>query len=960
MNRATLPATSQLLGNGFYDETTELTFEFHHPRARPDVWAEYLDGATAAYAKYGVGEVIDRDALEDGSSVSVFIVGRRADGTVGSGVRFHGPLNGIEESSSLIEMASSSEIDRLRAQVASFIAHGVLEIKGAWSLVKGSAPHSTFTSLNRCLVHTLHWLRCEHAIATIAEQHIEPLVAGGAYLLGAESVPFPSEEYRTVLMGWRRSRLLAGTVPHQVVLERRELVKLAPTPWSSVRSASTRLQDQWWRPLVLDCRSRGDRAVAECLISAGTTVVDRLQSQRAELDQLRPPVDPELRAEPPRYVYYPWRRSLLKTVGPRSFDRLRLDRNRHKITAAEQARLRQVRIGVVGLSVGHAVAHLLAMEGLCGELRLADMDQLATTNLNRIPATLLDLGLNKAVAAARRIAEIDPYLPVSIWPEGLNEDNLAAFLDRLDLVVEECDSIDMKLLVREAARARGIPVLMETSDRGLLDIERFDQDPEREPFHGLLAGVQASDIAGLSMRDKVPYVLQILEPEQVSARGAASLAEVGRSLSTWPQLAGDVTLGAATLAAAILRLVRDGDLPSGRLRVDTDALLGALAEPASPKARPAEPEPTDQQPPSDPLRLIAFAASRAPSGGNVQPWRFQLTDRSFAAFLDPTKSVTMDVAYRASYLAVGAALFNATVAAAAVGRLGPLELFPEARLDGPVGLLHLGQGTDPELASLLGPVLARTTNRRKGTPAPIPAPVLQRLADAAAAGGGQVHLLTDRAQLDQAGELLAESDRLRFLTPRLHAEMVGELRWPGVDPLETGIDVRTLELDQADLAALALSRRADVMAQLADWDAGQALGDNTRTSVASCSGMAVVTAVGSRPIDFVRCGAAVMRVWLAAEAAGLAVHPVSPLFLYAHHDEHFETLAGERFGRRLARLAASFGELCQLRPGEQLGLVLRLSHAPAPTVKSRRLPLEAVLAGTPPMAGPADRSATHR
>ena len=58
------------------------------------------------------------------------------------------------------------------------------------------------------------------------------------------------------------------------------------------------------------------------------------------------------------------------------------------------------------------------------------------------------------------------------------------FFDGLDLVIEECDSLDMKVRVREEARARGIPVLMETSDRGLFDVERFDVEPERPLFHG--------------------------------------------------------------------------------------------------------------------------------------------------------------------------------------------------------------------------------------------------------------------------------------------------------------------------------------------------------------------------------------------------------------------------------------------------------------------------------------------
>ena len=90
---------------------------------------------------------------------------------------------------------------------------------------------------------------------------------------------------------------------------------------------------------------------------------------------------------------------------------------------------------------------------------------------------MLDLGVNKAVLAARRIAELDPYLTVRVFTAGLTDDTVNEFLDGLDVVVEECDSLDMKAMVREEARARRLPVLMATSDRGLVDVERFDLDP---------------------------------------------------------------------------------------------------------------------------------------------------------------------------------------------------------------------------------------------------------------------------------------------------------------------------------------------------------------------------------------------------------------------------------------------------------------------------------------------------
>ena len=217
-------------------------------------------------------------------------------------------------------------------------------------------------------------------------------------------------------------------------------------------------QTKAWRPLVLDVRARDQREMLRVLREdSSLQVIDRLAEQREQLSGIVPPPAPSLEDEAQRWIYYPWRRAVVRLLGPRAFGTLRLDRNRNKITRAEQARQRTLRIGVIGLSAGHSIAHVLAMEGLAGELRLADFDDVELSNLNRIPGSVLDLGVNKAVVAARRIGEIDPYLRVVTITEGITPENLDSFLDGLDLVIEECDSLDVKLLVREAARERRIP-----------------------------------------------------------------------------------------------------------------------------------------------------------------------------------------------------------------------------------------------------------------------------------------------------------------------------------------------------------------------------------------------------------------------------------------------------------------------------------------------------------------------
>lgn len=118
---------------------------------------------------------------------------------------------------------------------------------------------------------------------------------------------------------------------------------------------------------ILDPEEPGDRLVLDRLRTDPTVeVVDRLDAQLANLRGLHPPPDSTLLGEGTRWAYYPWRRAVVAVLGPRGFRALRLDRNRNNITIAEQARLSSLTIGVAGLSVGHVIAHTLAVQGLCG------------------------------------------------------------------------------------------------------------------------------------------------------------------------------------------------------------------------------------------------------------------------------------------------------------------------------------------------------------------------------------------------------------------------------------------------------------------------------------------------------------------------------------------------------------------------------------------------------------------
>ena len=271
------------------------------------------------------------------------------------------------------------------------------------------------------------------------------------------------------------------------------------------------------------------------------------------------------------WVYYPWSQRLVHTLPEEEFIEVRTNRNLHKITAKEQQLLQTKKIGIIGLSVGQSVALTMAIERTCGELVIADFDTLELSNLNRIRSGIHNIGLSKVEMVGREIAEIDPFLKVTCYPQGITEENLLSFLSLpspLDLLIDECDSLNIKIASRRCARELGMPVLMDTSDRGLLDIERFDQEPSRPLFHGLIGELESKNFKDVTPDQRMSIIAKIVGAHTVSSRMKASVLEMGYSNRAWPQLASAVALGGSIVTDSARRILLNEPVASGRYYFD--------------------------------------------------------------------------------------------------------------------------------------------------------------------------------------------------------------------------------------------------------------------------------------------------------------------------------------------------------------------------------------------------------
>lgn len=190
------------------------------------------------------------------------------------------------------------------------------------------------------------------------------------------------------------------------------------------------------------------------------------------------------------FVAYP-NGTLLRILPEDDHYKLRTSRNIGLFTAAEQMRLRNARIAVVGLSVGGAISLTLAMEGI-KTFFLTDFDQLACSNLNRLASSLSMIGIEKTKIIAGKIWDIDPFAKIVTSDRGFTqgaEAELFTSIGKPDVVIDAMDSVEAKIALRAECRKNRI-ALISVLDIGdgivQVDTERYDVDPSYPAFHGVL------------------------------------------------------------------------------------------------------------------------------------------------------------------------------------------------------------------------------------------------------------------------------------------------------------------------------------------------------------------------------------------------------------------------------------------------------------------------------------------
>jgi molybdopterin/thiamine biosynthesis adenylyltransferase len=667
------------------------------------------------------------------------------------------------------------------------------------------------------------------------------------------------------------------------------------------------------------------------------------------------------------WVYYPWSNKLVHILDEEEFVHVRTSRNQYKITKEEQNILKQKKIGVIGLSVGQSVSLTLCMERICGEIRLADFDTLELTNLNRIRTGVYNLGLPKVYAVAREIAEIDPFISIKCFEDGINDSTMDNFFmngGKLDLLIEESDGFDVKILSRHKAKQLQIPVLMEASDRCMVDVERFDIEPSRPILHGLVNHLDLNTLKSLkTTEEKIPYMLDILGLETSSVRLKASMLEIEQTINTWPQLASAVTMGGGITADVARRLLLGSFTESGRYHVDIEELIGNKN--LNIKINPKEEALThtdvvsltqkvkfninDQlSVPNNDLEKIVSAASTAPSGGNSQPWHWVYKNKTLLLYLAFDSNHTlMGHNNLASYVALGACIENALLKAKELKYNPSFHLFPQTDIPDLVASFTFSKLEESNAYEnwLATGIETRLSNRKIEKRYHFSNEELDKIKAAVnKIEGASVSFFTSDEELQSIGEVLGEAEKLRLLEKLGHHDFVNEIRWTKEETETTrdGVDIRTVDLTNSELVGLKVAKDENVIDLVAKWNGGGAFKKLTLKSIESAGAVGVISMPSKSVIDYINGGRALQRAWICANLNNIAFHPTSAsLFLYARLFNNGGGIS-EKGEAEFKKLRPQFEKVFNFNKDRGEIFIFRLLKADEPEIKSLRKPLNQI------------------
>ncbi|MCA9358401.1 ThiF family adenylyltransferase [Candidatus Kaiserbacteria bacterium] len=137
-------------------------------------------------------------------------------------------------------------------------------------------------------------------------------------------------------------------------------------------------------------------------------------------------------------------------------------RNIGLVSEAEQQKIASAVVAIPGMGGGGGSNLIALVRQGFQKFKIADLDTYELKNFNRQYGARMDtLGRSKVDVMKEEVLKINPQCQIEVFSDGINETNIAHFLDGVDLSVDALDAfaVDTRRLFFNQSLQRNIPVI---------------------------------------------------------------------------------------------------------------------------------------------------------------------------------------------------------------------------------------------------------------------------------------------------------------------------------------------------------------------------------------------------------------------------------------------------------------------------------------------------------------------
>lgn len=345
------------------------------------------------------------------------------------------------------------------------------------------------------------------------------------------------------------------------------------------------------------------------------------------------------------------------------------------------------------------------------------------------------------------------------------------------------------------------------------------------------------------------------------------------------------------------------------------------------------------------LQTIFQMGILAPSGDNMQPWRFRRRGDAVDLLVEPAhREHFFETGYRTLYITAGAAIENMRVASQQLGyRLTP-SYFPKEG-DALWAATLKFEPCPPEDHPHWGALKRRVTNRKfYEAKKKIGAQIYQRIEEMAAPEKGRlIWIKRDDPKYLKLCQLIGMGDQIRFENERIHREFMETVRFKAKSTQKTrdGLDIRTLETGRIGSLLFQSISSWGILALLNSLGLSRSFNQYAKRQMLSSQTAGLIVAPTHSPHDYLVGGEIMERIWHEITLQGLSMQPMEgiPVFLINMILEGGSTFTPEQ-KKKLGQLKKDFLSLFNITEQNGLILLFRMGFAKPPSARSLRRPLE--------------------